>query len=89
MRSGVHKDKIKDCLVGADLVICKRPQAEWDLAAVLADFQQPVLLVNEVDEIITGLVSQLKAGDHVIVMSNSGFGGIHQKLLDAISSVAM
>lgn len=84
MRSGVHKDAIKDSLKEADLIVCKRPDAEWDLAAILSEFNQPTLLLDHVDLLVDHLAPQLKSGDHVIVMSNSGFGGIHQKLLNAI-----
>lgn len=87
MRSGVHKEMIKSSLVDADLVVCKRPDAGWDLADVLAQFSQPTLLFDDVDQLVAELPKQLKAGDHVIVMSNSGFGGIHQKLLQAIKSI--
>ncbi len=81
MRSGVHKDQIQHSLNDADIVICKRPEADWDLSNVLANFTQPTLLLDNVELIVGHLKSQLKSGDHVIVMSNSGFGGIHQKLL--------
>lgn len=82
MRTGVHKDSMKEALVDADMVICKRPDSmDWDLAEVLKGFSQPTALYDSVDNLVENLVSQLKMGDHVIVMSNSGFGGIHQKIL--------
>lgn len=85
MRTGVHKDNIKDALMTADVVICKRPEDEnWDLARVLNEFPQPATLYDGVDSLIENLVKQLKTGDHVVIMSNSGFGGIHQKLLSAL-----
>lgn len=84
MRSGVHKDRICDSFAAADMVVCKSTQSDWGLNAVLSQFKQPTALYDDVDAIVKNLVPQLHAGDHVIVMSNSGFGGIHQKLLDAI-----
>ncbi len=85
MRSGVHQNKIKDALTMADMVICKRPDNQaWDLATVLKEFAQPTALYDDVDTLVMNLVSQLASGDHVVMMSNSGFGGIHQKLLSAI-----
>lgn len=86
MRSGVHKDKIKDSLRDADIVVCKNTDADWGLEQVLAGCQQPTSIYPDVETLITNLVPQLHAGDHVIVMSNSGFGGIHKKLLDAIEN---
>lgn len=89
MRSGVHKDAIKNSLNDADIVVCKRPKADWDLTAVLSNFTQPTILFDHVEFGVTDLVSQLKSGDHVIVMSNSGFDGIHQKLLKAIEALGV
>lgn len=80
MRTGVHKDTIKDSLADADIVVCKRPLVDWDLAAILSSFKQPTFLFDHVDSLVETLASQLKSGDHVIIMSNSGFDGIHQKL---------
>lgn len=84
MRSGVHKHKIQAALSAADVVYCKSTEADWGLKTLLAQFKQPTGLYDDVDSLVKNLVPQLQAGDHVIIMSNSGFGGIHQKLLDAI-----
>jgi UDP-N-acetylmuramate: L-alanyl-gamma-D-glutamyl-meso-diaminopimelate ligase len=85
MRSGVHKDRMQEALKEADMVICKSTEMDWGLQSILANFKQPTSLYENVDTLISGLVPQLHAGDHIIVMSNSSFGGIHQKLLDAIA----
>jgi UDP-N-acetylmuramate: L-alanyl-gamma-D-glutamyl-meso-diaminopimelate ligase len=84
MRSGVHKDRIRDALSDADIVVCKSTDSDWGLKSVLAEFKQPTALYDNVDALVANLVPQLHAGDHVVVMSNSGFGSIHKKLLDAI-----
>jgi UDP-N-acetylmuramate: L-alanyl-gamma-D-glutamyl-meso-diaminopimelate ligase len=84
MRTGVHKDSIKDSLATADLVMCQRPVNDWGLEQVLKGFSQPTALFDNVDHLVADLSKQLKAGDHVVIMSNSGFGGIHQKLLNTI-----
>lgn len=87
MRSGVHKETIQDALNDADVVVCKRPEAEWDLRAILAKFKQPTFLFNDVELLVDQLPPQLKSGDHVIVMSNSGFDGVHSKLLKALETI--
>jgi UDP-N-acetylmuramate: L-alanyl-gamma-D-glutamyl-meso-diaminopimelate ligase len=84
MRSGVHKERIQQALVTADMVLCKSTEADWGLPAILAKFAQPTALYDNIDTLVSQLTSQLRAGDHVVIMSNSGFGGIHKKLLDAI-----
>lgn len=87
MRSGVHKDNIQAALTTADFIVCKKPHdANWDLASVLNNFKQPTALYDNVDALVQNIVAQLKSGDHIVVMSNSGFEGIHQKLLKAIES---
>lgn len=84
MRSGVHKDKICEALQAADMVVCKSTEAEWGLSDILQQFKQPTSVYSDVDTLVQHLTPALKAGDHVVVMSNSGFGGIHLKLLEAI-----
>lgn len=85
MRSGVYQDSIAQALCLADMVVCKRPATDaWNLQEKLSKLTQPVMLFNDVAELVQGLVPQLKAGDHVVVMSNTGFENVHTKLLDAI-----
>jgi UDP-N-acetylmuramate: L-alanyl-gamma-D-glutamyl-meso-diaminopimelate ligase len=89
MRSGVHKDQIKDALALADVVVCKRPEGnDWGLEQVLSALSKPYSLHDNVDSLVNDLAKQIRSGDHVVVMSNSGFGGIHEKLLQAIQVVA-
>lgn len=86
MRAGVHKHSMKQALAQADMVVCKNTAVDWGLANLLAQFDQPTALYEDVDSLIRHLVPQLKAGDHVVVMSNSSFGGIHSKLIQAIET---
>ena len=86
MRSGVHKDRIQQSLQTADRVLCQRPVSDhWGLETLLKKFPQPTHLFDSVDHAVDHLKPVLQPGDHVVVMSNSGFGGIHQKILAAIS----
>ena len=84
MRTGCHKDKIKEAFQLADMVVCKATESNWGLESILASFTMPGMMYSDVDSLVAGLVPQLRAGDHVVVMSNSGFGGIHNKLTSAI-----
>lgn len=84
MRAGVHKDRMRESLALADMVVCKATAEDWGLGDVLAAFEQPTAIYPDVDTLVEQLTPQLRAGDHVIIMSNSGFGGIHQKLIEAI-----
>lgn len=86
MKAGVHKDHLSDSLQEADMIFCKRVEnAAWDMDAAFAHSGKPVQLFSGVDDLLAAMVPELKSGDCVLVMSNSGFGGIHEKLLDAAS----
>lgn len=86
MRTGVHKDKIQASLKDADMVVCKNSESDWGLKSILQEFTQPTQIYDNVDTLVEKLAPTLHAGDHVVIMSNSGFGGIHKKLLDAIQN---
>jgi UDP-N-acetylmuramate: L-alanyl-gamma-D-glutamyl-meso-diaminopimelate ligase len=87
MRTGVHKDQMKAALAAADMVVCKRPDGkDWGLENILKQLTQPNAMYDNVDSLVAHLTKQLQAGDHVIVMSNSGFGGIHEKLLQGLGA---
>lgn len=85
MRTGAHKEKIQEALKNADVIVCKNLEKDWGLKKVLSEFSKPTYLYEDVEALVQGLTPELRAGDHVIIMSNAGFGGIHQKLIDEIS----
>jgi UDP-N-acetylmuramate: L-alanyl-gamma-D-glutamyl-meso-diaminopimelate ligase len=84
MRAGVHKARIEEALNDADVVVCKSTEPDWGLKDILAKFRQPTALYHDVDQLVRQLAPSLKSGDHVVIMSNSGFGGIHEKLLSVL-----
>lgn len=87
MRSGVHKERMEEALRDADIVLCKSTEQDWGLSGILTKFKQPTALYQDVDHLVAALVPQLHAGDHVVIMSNAGFGGIHDKLLATLEQV--
>jgi UDP-N-acetylmuramate: L-alanyl-gamma-D-glutamyl-meso-diaminopimelate ligase len=89
MRMGVHVDELGAALGDADAVYLFRPPGlTWDLDAVADGLEPPGTVSDTIDELLARLVSDLRKGDHVLVMSNGGFGGVHQKLLDALAARA-
>lgn len=85
MRSGVHNERLKDALSAADIIICKQPEGDdGTLERVLKEFKQPTTCYSSVDDLVEQSKPSLLKGDHIVIMSNSGFGGIHQKLLNAL-----
>jgi UDP-N-acetylmuramate: L-alanyl-gamma-D-glutamyl-meso-diaminopimelate ligase len=86
MRMGVHVDELGPSLAAADAVYLFRPPGlDWDLDAIAAALEPPGTVSNTLDGLLRRLVSDLRRGDHVLIMSNGGFGGVHQKLLDALA----
>jgi len=82
MKSGVHSaQSIANALKAADTVMMLDPE-EWDLKEVEQHLNQPTQVYNNVSEILDDLTQKLRPGDHVLIMSNKGFDGIHQKLIE-------
>jgi UDP-N-acetylmuramate: L-alanyl-gamma-D-glutamyl-meso-diaminopimelate ligase len=87
MKRGVHADRLADVLRGADQVMMYMPgDLQWDAAAALASLGDRVGLFNDTASMVTLAVEMARPGDHLLVMSNGGFEGIHQRLLDALES---
>jgi UDP-N-acetylmuramate: L-alanyl-gamma-D-glutamyl-meso-diaminopimelate ligase len=72
----------------ADLSLCLQGDYGWSAAEALAPLGRQALVADSVDKLVAIVVQAAKAGDHVLCMSNGGFGGIHGKLLDALQAKA-
>lgn len=82
MRMGEHREQLAVATAAADRVYWFQPAGmDWSLESVAAGSAVPATVVNDVDELVSQVASEAKAGDQVVIMSNGGFGGIHQKLL--------
>ena len=89
MKLGVVKAALPGSLAEADLVFGfgasdGKDALGWDLGAALAPLGARASAFNAVPELVAAISSAAQSGDHVLVMSNGGFGGIHQKILDAL-----
>jgi UDP-N-acetylmuramate: L-alanyl-gamma-D-glutamyl-meso-diaminopimelate ligase len=83
MRMGVHKQQLAASVSEADAVyFFQPPDLNWDLKAV-AD-QAGAQVFDDIDALVAAVCGQAQSGDHILVMSNGAFGGIHQKLLDKL-----
>lgn len=86
MRRGVHKQELADSLAGADRVwLHQPPDLGWDLASVAEAVGPRASVCHDVGELVTRLAAESRAGDHVLVMSNGGFGGVHGRLLETLA----
>ncbi|MDP1996212.1 MAG: cyanophycin synthetase, partial [Gallionella sp.] len=85
MKLGVMKDALPDSLKAADLVFCYAGNLGWDARGALAPLGDKAVVKDDLDELIEAITAAAKSGDHVLVMSNGGFGGIHEKLLKKLA----
>ncbi len=84
MKLGVMKDALPDSLKDADAVFCYANNLGWDAAAALAPIQHKAKTFDDLGQLVAAVTAMAAPGDHVLVMSNGGFGGVHQKLLQAL-----
>jgi UDP-N-acetylmuramate: L-alanyl-gamma-D-glutamyl-meso-diaminopimelate ligase len=85
MKLGVHRDELAPALAAADQSwFLSAPELGWDLAAALKPLGERLHFGASVEDLVRGLSHELRAGDHVLIMSNGGFGGLHDKLLAAL-----
>ena len=87
MKLGVHQDTLAPALAAADAVfLFQPPDLGWDLGRVAAGLGARAHLAADVDSLAAAIAAAARAGDHVLVMSNGGFGGLHAKLLAALAA---
>jgi UDP-N-acetylmuramate: L-alanyl-gamma-D-glutamyl-meso-diaminopimelate ligase len=82
MRMGVHHQTLAPALSGADEVwLYAPPDLGWDVGAVARALGTRGHLSADVDALVRELAGAVRHGDHVLIMSNGGFAGLHGKLL--------
>ncbi len=85
MRMGIYQDRLAASTAAADEVIWYQPPGlNWSLGGVIADSPVPAQLSSDLGGCVRALTATLRSGDHVVIMSNGGFGGVHQQLLTAL-----
>lgn len=85
MKLGVMKDALPGSLKDADAVFCYSANLGWDAKASLAPLGSKAVVKDDLNELIEAIASAARSGDHILVMSNGGFGGIHEKLLQRLA----
>ncbi|HIU73701.1 MAG TPA: UDP-N-acetylmuramate:L-alanyl-gamma-D-glutamyl-meso-diaminopimelate ligase [Candidatus Aphodousia faecipullorum] len=85
MKLGTMKSRLAQSLSGADYSVCYADsKLGWDASAALAPLGEKAAVSHQIDECVKQAVMHAKPGDTILVMSNGGFGGIHEKLLAAL-----
>lgn len=84
MKLGTMKSQLPWSLEQADLSFCHSGGLDWNAHDALAAMGSKALVAASIDELVNQVMSHAKAGDHLLCMSNGGFGGIHDQLLNAL-----
>ena len=85
MKLGVMKAALAGSLREADRVFCYSANLGWDPAEALSPIDDKASCHTDLTEMVAAIADAARAGDQILVMSNGGFGGIHQKLLDRLA----
>ena len=89
MKLGVFKDSLAPALALADAVVLyQAPDLGWNLGAVAAALGPRGQVCHSLDDTLAAIQAQAKPGTQVLIMSNGGFGGIHERLLQALRTAA-
>ncbi len=84
MKLGTMKAALPGSLAEADLVYCYAGDLGWDASAALAPLGHRAHVHHDLAALVRDVCESARAGDHIVVMSNGGFGGVHAKLIDAL-----
>jgi UDP-N-acetylmuramate: L-alanyl-gamma-D-glutamyl-meso-diaminopimelate ligase len=88
MKLGVMKDALASSLAPADGVYVYDAQLGWDVAEALRPLGGRARCVREIDALVDLLARDARPGDHIVIMSNGGFGGLHTRLLERLGRSA-
>ena len=86
MKQGAMKGALPGSLAGADRAYCYAANLGWDARAALAPLGAKAVVCERLDALVDAIAADARAGDHVLVMSNGAFGGVHGKLLTRLAA---
>ncbi len=87
MKMGVHKETLAQSLSKADSVYLYQPQnIHWSVEEVAQYCSQPTVVGKNIDSFVAKILQEAQSGDQILIMSNGGFEGIHDKILNGLKS---
>lgn len=86
MKLGTMTAQLPWSLEAADLAFCHAGGLDWDAKAALAPMGAKASVADDIEQLVAQVKAATRPGDHLLCMSNGGFGGIHGKLLDALKA---
>jgi UDP-N-acetylmuramate: L-alanyl-gamma-D-glutamyl-meso-diaminopimelate ligase len=87
MKLGTMKSQLPWSLEQADLSFCHSGGLDWDAHAALASMGSKAQVAGNIDELVSQVMAQVQTGDHLLCMSNGGFGGVHERLLNGLKQI--
>ena len=85
MKMGVHKDALADSLQAADRVfVYQAPNVSWDVPGAMRSLGSRASVLKDLDVLVQAVITEVERGDQILIMSNGGFGGFHEKLIDKL-----
>jgi UDP-N-acetylmuramate: L-alanyl-gamma-D-glutamyl-meso-diaminopimelate ligase len=85
MKLGTMKSQLPWSLEAADLAICHAGGLDWDAGQALESMGSRARVAHSIDEVVQQVLAAVQGGDHIVCMSNGGFGGVHARLLNALA----
>jgi UDP-N-acetylmuramate: L-alanyl-gamma-D-glutamyl-meso-diaminopimelate ligase len=86
MKLGAMKAQLPWSLAHANLSFCHAAGLGWDASAALTPMGDAARVAHNIDELLAQVLAAAQAGDHLLCMSNGGFGNVHQRLLSALNA---
>ena len=86
MKLGTMKAQLPWSLANADLAFCHSGGLDWDATEALAPLGARALVLDNINALVAQVSQAARGGDHIVCMSNGGFGGVHTKLLDSLQN---
>ena len=85
MKMGVHQDALGAAFGQADRVfVYQAPKVDWDVAGAFSGLGMRASVIRDLDALTDAVMAEVQRGDHIVIMSNGGFGGFHEKLIDRL-----
>ncbi len=86
MKLGTMKSQLPWSLELAELAFCHAGGLGWDAHEALAAMGAKAQVADNIEQLVQQVVAAAKPGDHIVCMSNGGFGGVHAKLLERLGA---
>ena len=87
MKLGQFQKDLAQAMQGAEAIYLYEPKnLNWSVASAFTTSQKPYVIEQDIDALAQRLKQEAKPGDHILIMSNGGFGGVHTKILDLLAS---